>query len=454
MRTGPGSLRTRVTLAVIAVLAVVLVTLGIAIQAVFVSQSERSLESTLASRVQLGRQLARAGVGPQQIVNRVSTEGVTATLETRNGMQYGTVVTPGPLARTVTTTLNGTGRVAGATLTVAVDTTLVDQARIRLRRVLVVASLAALLVSAALVAVIVRWSLRPLDEVSGLARRITAGQRGERLRPDRTDTEIGQTAQALDEMLDELEGAEVRAREADERSRQFLADAAHELRTPVAGMRAAAETLLHAGPTLQTEDREQLEALVVREASRTGRLVGDLLAVARLDAGEPARPHVRTELREVAAQELERIGLTHPSVRRTLTGSGAAALVDREQLAGIVGNLVDNAVRAAGPGGAVEATVHRLGEWACVDVLDSGPGVPEAERERIFERLVRLDVGRRQPDHQQPEGGSGLGLAIARGYARAHGGDVRCLEPPPGAGGALFRLALPAVLPATPTDTR
>ena len=255
MRTGPGSLRTRVTLAVIAVLAVVLVTLGIAIQAVFVSQSERSLESTLMSRVQLGRQLARAGVGPQQIVNRVSTEGVTATLETRNGMQFGTGVTPGPFARTVTATLNGTGRVAGATLTVAVDTTLVDQARVRLRRVLVVASVAALLVSAAVVAVIVRWSLRPLDEVSGLARRITAGQRGERLRPDRTDTEIGQTAQALDEMLDELEGAEAHARRADERSRRFLADAAHELRTPVAGMRAAAESLLHAGPTLGAEDR-------------------------------------------------------------------------------------------------------------------------------------------------------------------------------------------------------
>lgn len=445
MRTGPGSLRTRVTLAVIAVLAVVLVALGIAVQAVFVSQSERSLESTLASRVQLGRQLARAGVGPQQIVNRVSTAGVTATLETRNGMVFGTGSGPGPLARTVTTTLNGTGRVAGATLTVAVDTTLIDQARVRLRRVLVIASTAALLVSALLVAVIVRWSLRPLDEVSGLARRIAAGQRGGRLRPDRTDTEIGQTAQALDEMLDELEGAETRAREADERSRQFLADAAHELRTPVAGMRAAAESLLHAGPTLAAEERQQLEALVVREANRTGLLVTDLLAVARLDAGESPRPRLRTDLKDVAAQELERVGLTHPSVRRTLTGPGAVALADPEQLTGIVGNLLDNAVRAAGPAGAVEVSVHRLEDRACVDVLDSGPGVPERERERVFERLVRLDVGRAQAG-----GGSGLGLAIARGYARAHGGDVRCLEPPAGGGGALFRLALPALDPPPP----
>lgn len=449
MRTGPVSLRTRVTLAVIAVLAVVLVASGITVQTVFVAQSERALEATLAGRVQLGRQLARAGVGPQQIVNRVGTEGVTATLQTRNGTTYGSGQTTGPRARTVTTTLNGTGRVAGATLTVAVDTTPIAEARDRLRRVLVVAALVALLVSAVLVAVTVRWSLRPLDAVSGLARRITAGQRGERLRPDRTDTEIGQTAYALDEMLDELEGAEARAREADEGSRRFLADAAHELRTPVAGMRAAAESLLHSGAVLTPEERQQLEALVVREAVRTGRLVDDLLAVARLDAGElkageldaaeTARPRVHTDLREVATQELERLGLTHPALVRTLTGPGAVAVVDPEQVTGIVRNLVDNAGRAAGPTGSVEVTVHRLDDWACVDVLDSGPGVPEPDRERIFERLVRLDGGR-----AQPAGGSGLGLAIARGYARTHGGDVRCLEPRAGSG-ALFRLALPLI---------
>jgi signal transduction histidine kinase len=386
-------------------------------------------------------------------------------------MQYGTGVPAGPLARTATATLNGTGRVAGATLTVAVDTTLIDQGRLRLRRVLVIASVAALLISAVLVAAVVRWSLRPLVEVSELARRITAGQRGERLRPDRTDTEIGQTASALDEMLDELEGAETRAREADQRSRRFLADAAHELRTPVAGMRAAAESLLHVDASLTPEERQQLEALVVREAGRAGRLVTDLLVVARLDAGEPARPRVPVDLSEVAAQELARIGLTHPSVRRTLTGlteptgptgstglvvpgpvargdadagvapdpgTGSTVLADPAQVAGIVGNLLDNAVRAAGPTGEVAVTVHRLDDWICVDVVDSGPGVPEADRERIFERLVRLDA-----DRSQPAGGSGLGLAIARGHARAHDGDVRCLEPPAGSG-ALFRLALPA----------
>ena len=238
-------------------------------------------------------------------------------------------------------------------------------------------------------------------------------------------------------MLDELEGAEARARAADERSRRFLADAAHELRTPVAGVHAAAETLLHTGATLTLEERQHLEALLIREADRTGRLVSDLLAVARLDAGEVARPRVPTDLSALAGQELERVKVTHPDVRLTLDGLGATAPIDGQQVAGILRNLVDNAVRAAGPGGSVEVTVGRQDGWACVDVRDSGPGVPEADRERIFERLVRLD------DDRGTSGGSGLGLAIARGYARAHGGDVRCLEPLPGETGALFRLALP-----------
>ena len=307
-----------------------------------------------------------------------------------------------------------------------------------------VASLAALLVSAVLVAVIVR--LVPPPARCGLRagpanRRRSAGRTA---RPDRTDTEIGQTAQALDEMLDELEGAETRAREADERSRQFLADAAHELRTPVAGMRAAAESLLHAGPTLAAEERQQLEALVVREANRTGRLVADLLAVARLDAGESTRPRICTDLKAVAAQELERVGLTHPSVRRTLTGPGAVALADPEQLTGIVGNLLDNAVRAAGPAGAVE--VRSTGSR-------TGPASTCSTRARVC-RGTSVNAsssgssGWRSAE-PRPGGGSGLGLAIARGYARAHGGDVRCLEAPPGAG-ALFRLALPAVDSDTP----
>ena len=148
-----------------------------------------------------------------------------------------------------------------------------------------ITGLVALVVSAALVAAAVRFALRPLDSMAALAKTITEGNRGRRLAPTRTDTEIGQTARAFDEMLDELEGAETRARQAEERTRAFLADAAHELRTPITGVQAAAETLLHHGDQLPAEDREHLQALLIREAQRAGTLISDLLAAARLDAG-------------------------------------------------------------------------------------------------------------------------------------------------------------------------
>ncbi|MDN5762315.1 MAG: HAMP domain-containing histidine kinase [Microlunatus sp.] len=435
MRGHAGSLRTRVTLAVIAVLAVVLLAVGLTVNAVFAAQSERSLDALLTGRAQLARQLGKAGRGPQQIVNQVSTDAVVATLRTRSGQVFTAGGQAGPQARTVTTKLTGGPRVNGARLTIAVDTTLVDAAQQRLRRLLILFGSAALLISAVLVTVIVRRTLRPLDEVAGLARRITAGQRGQRLRPDRTDTEIGQTAQALDDMLDELEGAEARARAAEGRSRQFLADAAHELRTPVAGVQAAAETLLHDGATLEPETRQRLEALLIREAGRTGRLVSDLLVMARLDAGEVVRPRVPTDLNQLASQEVQRVRLTHPSLTLTQTGPGAVVAADEEQIGGIIRNLLDNAARAAAPNGQVGVTVGSTEGWAVVDVEDNGPGVAAADRERIFERLVRLD-----PERTDSSGGSGLGLAIARGYARAHGGDVRCL---PSEQGGLFRLALP-----------
>ena len=118
-----------------------------------------------------------------------------------------------------------------------------------------------------------------------------------------------------------------------------------------------------------------------------------------------------------------------PDAPVTVTG-------DADRLAQVVGNLLDNAARATGGAGAVSVSVDRTGDEAVVRVTDDGPGVPEADRERIFDRLVRLDAGR-----DDRSGGAGLGLPIARGIARAHGGDLVC---PPG-GPTAFVLTVPAV---------
>ena len=436
-RLNTVSLRLRVIAAVMAVLAVILILLSIAVNAIFIAQSNRNLDALLAGQTQLARQLARSGSGPQQIVNRVSVGGVQAHLVLRNGTEFGTPIATGASVKSTTITLNAppTPRVDGAQLTLAVDTSVVSNARRTLRRVLLITDVIALLVSAALVAGAVRLALRPLDSMAALAKTVSQGNRGARLAPTRTDTEIGQTAQAFDEMLDELEGAEARAQQAEERTRAFLADAAHELRTPIAGVQAAAETLLHHDDQLDHAERQHLQALLVREAERAGALISDLLAAARLDAGVDL-DLAPVSLRTLVHSEIDRVRLLHPEATVTMSGPEVVAHADAAKVSSILRNVIDNAMRAAGPQGKVHVLVREQDHLAIVEVWDSGPGVPPSERERIFERLVRLDHGR-----ANDTGGSGLGLAIARGYARAHGGELSC-EDPRGMG-AMFRLVLP-----------
>ena len=433
-RLNTVSLRLRVTVAVLAVLAVMLILLSIAINAIFIAQSNRNLDALLTGQAQLARQLARSGVGPQQIVNRVQAGGVQAHLVLRNGTEFGTPITSGTV-KTTTITLNAPTRVDGANLTLAVDTALVFDARRTLRRILMITAVIALVVSAVLVAAAVRLALRPLDSMAALAKTVSQGNRGYRLAPTRTDTELGQTAQAFDEMLDELEGAETRAQQAEERTRAFLADAAHELRTPIAGVQAAAETLLHHDDQLDHDERQHLQALLVREAERAGALISDLLTAARLDAGIDL-DLAPVSLRTLAHSEIDRVRLLHPETAVTMSGPEVIARADAARVSSILRNVIDNAVRAAGPEGQVHLVVREHDQFAIAEIWDSGPGVPPSQRERIFERLVRLDHGR-----AGDAGGSGLGLAIARGYARAHGGDLTC-EDPRGSG-AMFRLVLP-----------
>jgi two-component system, OmpR family, sensor kinase len=434
-RLSTVSLRLRVTAALMIVLGVMLIMLSIAVNAIFIAQSNRNLDALLAGQAQLARQLARSGAGPQQIVNRVQAGGVQAHLVLRNGSEFGAPIASSAPIKTITITLNGPARVDGASLTLAVDAPLVSEARRTLRRVLMITAVIALVVSAVLVAAAVRVALRPLDSMAALAKTISQGNRGYRLSPTRTDTEIGQTAQAFDEMLDELEGAETRARQAEERTRAFLADAAHELRTPIAGVQAAAETMLHHDDQLTHEERQHLQALMVREAERAGALISDLLTAARLDAGIDL-DLAPVSLRTLVHGEIDRVRLLHPEATVTMSGPEVIAHADAAKVSSIIRNVIDNAMRAAGPRGEVHVVVREQDQFAIAEVWDSGPGVPPSERERIFQRLVRLDHGR-----AGDAGGSGLGLAIARGFARAHGGDLTCEEPR--GVGAMFRLVLP-----------
>lgn len=417
-----ASLRARVTALSLLVLAAVLLVVGVLTDVVFTAQSRADLRSQLTVRAALAGELMARGVDTEEIARQVEAPGIRAVLvatdgevfgDRRGGRGRGDDVLRLPLAD-------------GSQLTlVAVDDG-VTAAQQRLRRTLFLLGVGGLAVAGVVTLLTTRVALAPLDGMTALARSITRGDRGRRLAPNRTDTELGRAAAAFDDMLDELEGAERQARESEARTRQFVADAAHELRTPLAGVQAVAEAAV--APGLDAEERDRLHLLLLRESHRAGRLVDDLLALARIDAGIELRREP-VELLALVRTEADRVRLRAPGRTVEVTGSPVTAAGDPVRLAQVVANLLDNAQRYG------TASVQ-VGPGPRVRVSDDGPGVPAADRERIFDRLVRLDEARTAHD-----GGAGLGLAIARGIARAHGGDLRCADPGPGPG-ATFLLTL------------
>ena len=440
------SLRRRVALSVIAVLAAVLVLVALVVTVAFSTASKRSLRAVLVDRVQLAQQLSAQGLPPEQIQERVDGREVRAQIVLPDGTRHGDAKTKRAQADGDPVRhqkLSGRGA-RGAELTLSADAPLLRNARGLLQQVLLFTALGALVITAIAVVVIVRVALAPLDAMTGLARGIVGGGRGRRLNPARTDTELGRTASAFDDMLDALEGAESQARAAEraarsseERTRRFVADAAHELRTPLTGVRAAAEAVLQQAPDADPHEREQLHLLLVREAARAGTLVDDLLDLARLDAGAPELRIGEVDLRDLVAAQAERVRLQHPDVEVRVEGEPLPLVADADRISQVVANVLNNACQASAPDGTVTAQLVRGEQRAELTVADTGPGVAVEERERIFDRLVRLDEAR-----DRRAGGSGLGLATARGFARAHGGELSCEDPGP-AGGALFRLVLP-----------
>ncbi|GAA1842083.1 sensor histidine kinase [Microlunatus capsulatus] len=257
---------------------------------------------------------------------------------------------------------------------------------------------------------VVGSTLRPVEELRAQAERISGTGRTERLRVPVADDEVHALAVTLNQMLDRL--AAGRARQ-----RSFVADAAHELRSPLTSIRTQLEVAERLG------EGGQLPAELLVDVDRLGRLVEDLLLLARADADTrgPARTvpvAVRGLLEDVAERTPARVPVT---VR---PGADPTVLADPEELRRVVQNLLDNAVRHAGS--AVElAAVVAEGRVRLV-VLDDGPGLPDEERERVFERFTRRDDAR-----SRDVGGTGLGLPIARELAARVGGAVRLEDAAP-----------------------
>ena len=468
-RTPTPSLRTRVVATVVVLFAVLLVIVGASVDVVLGQQLRRDLEARLTDRASRAIELVESGVESSDLVQSLQGDAIRVRVTAADGTVYGAPGTgpPGPDIRPATPappagqskdpnppgppdppappsdSLEITEPLPdGSTLSLLGDTTAIADVRQQLRILMVAAGAVTLLLAAAALTYAVRRALSPLDSMTSVARRITNGDRGRRLLPSKPKTDLGRTASAVDEMLDALEDAERKeataaqaARRAEEDMRRFLADAAHELRTPVAGISALAQSLQRDAE--HRPDRVgRWSELLVGESARASRLVGDMLDSVRAENTSELEL-AEADLADVVRRTVDRAALLSPQVRFEVDGLHPVPVrVDVGRVEQILSNVLDNAARFTPPDGSIRVTTGTDSQ-AFVSVDDDGPGVDEADRERIFERLVRLNSAR-----DRSSGGVGLGLSIARTLARAHGGELVCAAGPTG---ARFRLTLPGL---------
>ena len=257
-------------------------------------------------------------------------------------------------------------------------------------------------------------ALRPVEAMRREVENISATTLQRRVREPRSHDEVARLARTMNSMLERLQASR-------DHERQFLSDASHELRSPLASMRAQLET----GSWPSSADG------VKAEAARLTHIVDDLMDLAKAD--EAAPPSSDTDLDEVVLEEVAAIASTSTITIATMNVGAARLIGDRQALGRMVRNLVDNAWRHAAS--RVDVSLTNIDGVVTLTVDDDGDGVAEDDRERIFERFTRTDSSR-----SRDTGGVGLGLAVARATARRHGGDVRCDASP--LGGARFVVTL------------
>jgi signal transduction histidine kinase len=327
---------------------------------------------------------------------------------------------------------------AGTVVLAAVDFGEVDSSVAALTGALLIGTPVLLVLLAAATWLVVGEALRPIAALRRGAQDVAATARPRALPVPQARDEVRDLAVTLNDMLDRLAVAQ-------ERQRGLISDTAHELRSPIASIRAQLEVALdHPGQ----QPWPQTAAEVLADTLRLARLAEDLLVLARLDergdripAGQPV------DLAQLAQREAARPGARVPV---TVTAQGPCVVTgDPGGLRRVLVNLVENALRYARS--RVTVTVAPGGGDAVVTVSDDGPGIPAADRERVFGRFVRLDDARSRDGDGDEAGGAGLGLAIVRDTAQAHGGTARLEDAAPGLR-AVVRLPLAATVTSGPPE--
>ncbi len=408
------------------------------------ADDERSFSTLFAGTFDgtaLVTRLTPDGAAASSAVPRLSRDAAESLADTGRVVTVGSDV-GGTSYRVMVRTDRG-----GALTVFGVQMNDVDAAIDRLVLVQGVASAAVLVVLALVTWWVLRLGVRPIRRMTTAATAVAAGDLSRRIPDAPAGTEAAELGDALNTMLERIETAFTERAASQDRLRQFVADASHELRTPVTTIRGYAELYRVGG----LADPAQLDAAMQRteaEAVRMGRLVEDLLELARLDQGrELQRVPVRVD--RVVAAVVADAAVVHPD--RPVTIQVAPAEVDGvpDQLHQVIANLVTNAVVHTPAGTPIRVGVESDGVQVRLWVADDGPGMSPEVAARAFERFYRAD-----PSRSRRSGGSGLGLAIVASIVAGHHGTVR-IEPTAGAMGAdtprgtTVVVELPAAVPAS-----
>jgi signal transduction histidine kinase len=285
---------------------------------------------------------------------------------------------------------------------------------------------------------IARGMTKPLRDMAAAARRMEVGDYSVRV-TTRSRDEVGQLANAFNRMSGELENLE-------QTRRELVANVSHELKTPIAAIRAHLENLLDG---VEQPNPRTLEVMLA-QSERLGRLVEQLLDLSRLESGEVPLQRESVPVAALVARVISEISVSRAASDVTLraeVGDGVLPMdADPERLHQVLFNLVDNAVRFTPPGGEVVVAARPLGGAVEVSVRDTGVGIADEHLPRLFERFYRVDASRSRED-----GGTGIGLAIARSVVEAHGGHIRAASEL--GRGSVFTFDIPVSHEAPPDQT-
>lgn len=283
---------------------------------------------------------------------------------------------------------------------------------------------------------IARWLARPLAALEDGAVAFSSGRLGARV-SESGARETRAVARAFNQMADEVERMVDELKEEERRKSRFVSDVSHELRTPLTAIRGAAETLMQVD--VPDEERKRFLDNIVHEADRLARMAENLLVLERMEGGTGELALGPVDLAAVAERTAAAMApaLSPAGTEVSIVGAAPPVVGDPDRLQQVLANLIDNAARAAGPGGRVVVELDRDGGSAVLRVTDDGPGIPAEALPHVFERFYRSEASR-----DRASGGAGLGLSIAQAIVRAHGGTVCAANGPEG--GALVTVRLPA----------